>query len=167
MKFNIKSKFSYLIISVFSFSALVMAVLIQNYYKLNPCAICILARYIIIFIGFINLGLFFSSRKTTLITLRLISAVFIAIGLGYSLRHIYIVNQKIDTCSIDKLQMFLNDRPIAKEFPLFFQSTGSCLDSNFSFLGVPFTLITFSFYIIIIILSLLPLFKDNRTDLTV
>lgn len=161
MQFNIKSKFSYLIISVFSFLALVTAVMIQTHYKLNPCAICILARYIIIFIGFINLGLFFSSRKTTLTTLRSISAVFICIGLGYSLRHIYIINQKIDTCSIDKLQIFLNDRPIAKELPLFFQSTGSCLDSNFSFLGVPFTTLTLSFYLIIVILSLLPLFKKK------
>ena len=161
MQFNIKSNFSYLIISVLSFSALVTAVLIQTYYKLNPCAICILARYIIIFIGFINLGLIFSSRKTTLNALRLISAVLIAIGLGYSLRHLYLVYQKIDTCSIDKLQIFLNDRPIAKEFPLLFQSTGSCLDSNFSFVGVPFTILTFSFYLIIIILSLLPLFKKK------
>lgn len=161
MQLNLKSNFSYLIISVLSFSALIMAVLIQNHYKLNPCAICILARYVIISIGLINLGLFFSSRKSTVISLRALSALFISIGFGYSLRHLYIVHQKIDTCSIDKLQIFLNERPAAKEWPWLFESTGSCLDSNFSFFGVPFTILTFSFYVIIIALSLLPLFKKK------
>jgi protein dithiol:quinone oxidoreductase len=165
MQFNLKSNFNYLIISALSFLSLVMAVLIQIHYKLNPCAICILTRYIIIIIGLVNLGLFFSSRKPTVISLRSISALFIAIGFGYSLRHLYIVHQKIDTCSIDKLQMFLNDRPAAKEWPWLFESTGSCLDANFSFLGVPFTMLTFSFYVVIIVLSVLPLFSKKPIGL--
>lgn len=155
MNINLKpSKLLNIIVFLMCSIAVSSAVAIQFFYKLNPCSICILTRYIIIFIGLLNLISFFISNTFVTKILKDFSFLLAALGAGYSLRHIYIIHKKNDTCSTDNLQMLINNSPLANLFPTIFQSTGSCLDSNFLFMGTPFSLITFGFYVILITLIL-------------
>lgn len=154
MKINLKStKLLNIIIFLMCLIAVTTAVQIQIFYKLNPCAICILARYVIIAIGLLNFISIFISKPIITKILRDFSFLLTAFGMGYSLRHIYIVQQKIDSCKIDKLQAIINNSPLSRLFPTLFESTGSCLDANFVFMGISFTLLTFVFYIFILLLS--------------
>ncbi len=121
-----------------SFALVILALVIQTTYQLEPCPLCITQRMI-----FMGLGLAFllsMCLRHTLINLLLgLGQIIIALtGAGVAIRHWWIQAHKgqmwVD-CGVGFDYMFENF-PFKKIMTLIFRGTGDCASIDWTFLGL-------------------------------
>ena len=139
MKKLFLGKVGYLLGFAACFGTVILALVIQTVYKLEPCPLCITQRICFMALGVLFLiGAFV--KPATLFAKLLTSAQLIAalVGAGWALRHWYLQANKesmIADCGVGFDYMFENF-PLKKAFTLIFKGTGDCAAIDWTFLGL-------------------------------
>ena len=109
---------------------------------LEPCPMCILSRVCFMAIGAIALvgaihGPGRGPRGRAPRVYAALIALFALAGLGVSLRHSYLQHfpPAVESCGAD-LEFMLNALPLAQALPKIFAGTGSCSETQWSFIGL-------------------------------
>ena len=151
--------------SFIAFALVVLAVVIQTQFNLEPCPLCVSQRIVFIVIGFLCL-IFSFLKPNQLIRFMHISSLLITniIGIIFSIRHIMIQNKWIVVpaeCGIDLNYMFENF-PLTEAFSLLFKGTGDCSEIDWVFLGFTLPQLALIAYIMFGIMTLYIYNKINK-----
>ena len=139
MKKLFLGKTGYLLGFAACFGTVILALVIQTVYKLEPCPLCITQRICFMALGVLFLIAAFikpASLVSKLFTLLQIIAA--CVGAGWALRHWYLQAHKgemIADCGVGFDYMFENF-PLKKAFSLVFKGTGDCAAIDWTFLGL-------------------------------
>lgn len=135
----LSGKNGYLLGFVLCFALVILALVIQATYRLEPCPLCISQRII-----FMSLGvLFFIAAfippahvlKKILAALQVLTALG---GAGVAIRHWYLQANResmVADCGVGFDYMFENF-PLQKAFKLLFRGTGDCASIEWTFIGL-------------------------------
>ena len=132
-------KIGYFIGFVACFGIVILALVIQTVYKLEPCPLCITQRMFFMGLGVLFLIAAFikpaSWLQKTFTGLQVLAALG---GAGWAMRHWYLQANKesmIADCGVGFDYMFENF-PLKKMFTLIFRGTGDCAAIDWTFLGL-------------------------------
>ena len=121
------------------FATVILALIIQTVYKLEPCPLCITQRMFFMGLGALFLiGAFIkpaSLMQKIFTALQVLTALG---GAGWAVRHWYLQANKesmIADCGVGFDYMFDNF-PLEKMFKLIFKGTGDCAAIDWTFLGL-------------------------------
>jgi len=135
----LSGKTGYLIGFATSFAIVILALVIQTVYKLEPCPLCITQRMF-----FMGLGVLFfigAFIKPATILQKILTGLQVLTalgGAGWAIRHWYLQANKesmIADCGVGFDYMFENF-PLKKMFTLIFKGTGDCAAIDWTFLGL-------------------------------
>lgn len=139
-----KGRSGYLIGFAACFGIVILALVIQTQYNLEPCPLCITQRLFFIGLGVLFLICAFINPtglkpanllQKILAFLQVLTALG---GAGWALRHWYLQANKesmIADCGVGFDYMFENF-PLEKMFKLIFKGTGDCAAIDWTFLGL-------------------------------
>jgi protein dithiol:quinone oxidoreductase len=128
-----------LAIAVLSLSAVVLAVVLQQTLKLNPCTLCITQRYLFIGLALCALlGMVASAWGGLRPTLAVLGGLMALTGIGVAIRHFYVLANPTIDCGRDRVAEFINGLPLATWFPNVFMAFGGCGDVVPPFLGLSY-----------------------------
>ena len=117
----------------------ILALIIQTVYKLEPCPLCITQRMFFMGLGVLFLIGAFIKPATILQKIFAALQVITALGgAGWAIRHWYLQANKesmIADCGVGFDYMFDNF-PLEKMFKLIFKGTGDCAAIDWTFLGL-------------------------------
>ena len=125
-----------LISGIISILLVILSVIIQENFNLEPCPLCITQRVIFLVSGITFLLFYFKSINKILELLVL--GIINLTGLIFAFRHVLIQRKVINIpaeCGIDLEYMFDNF-PLREVFELIFRGTGDCSEIDWSFLGL-------------------------------
>ena len=125
-----------LISGIFIILLVILSVIIQEIFNLEPCPLCITQRVIFLTSGIIFL-IFYFKPMNKIIELSILGMINL-IGLIFAIRHVLIQRKVINIpaeCGIDLEYMFDNF-PLREVFELIFRGTGDCSEIDWSFLGI-------------------------------
>lgn len=124
-----------LISGIISILLVILSVIIQEIFNLEPCPLCITQRVIFLTLG-ITFLIFYFKPINKIIELSILGITNL-IGLIFAIRHVLIQRKVINIpaeCGIDLEYMFDNF-PLREVFELIFRGTGDCSEIDWSFLG--------------------------------
>jgi disulfide bond formation protein DsbB len=132
-------KQAYLFAFFAAYFLVVLAMIIQKKFNLEPCPLCITQRIIFMVLGLLFLINAFIKptylmRRLSLVILSITSIV----GMVFSFKHILIQSKAIDVpneCGVDLNYMFENF-PFSKALNLLFKGTGDCSHIDWTFLSL-------------------------------
>jgi protein dithiol:quinone oxidoreductase len=134
-----KGKTGYLIGFAACFATVILALVIQTVYKLEPCPLCITQRIVFMCLGILFLIAVFVKPATLFAKLLMVAQLITAlIGAGWAIRHWWIQAHResiIVDCGVGFDYMFENF-PLEKMFKLIFKGTGDCAAIDWTFLGL-------------------------------
>jgi protein dithiol:quinone oxidoreductase len=134
-----KGKIGYLIGFAACFATVILALVIQTVYKLEPCPLCITQRIVFMCLGILFLIAVFVKPATLFAKLLMVAQLITAlIGAGWAIRHWWIQAHResmIVDCGVGFDYMFENF-PLEKMFKLIFKGTGDCAAIDWTFLGL-------------------------------
>ncbi len=135
----LKGKNGYLLGSVLCFGIVVLALVIQTTYKLEPCPLCISQRMIFMGLGVLFLIAAFIPPASIVKKIFTVLQVLTALGgAGVAIRHWYLQANResmVADCGVGFDYMFENF-PLQKAFKLLFRGTGDCAAIDWTFLGL-------------------------------
>ena len=150
IKFIPSNRIGYLLIIAFSICAIIIALIAQYGFDMEPCPLCISQRIFIIAVGLSALLALLTSRWRAIeLSAQLLGATLALIGGGVSARHVWIQHlpaDKVPDCGPGLGYMF-ETRPMFDALSLLFTGDGNCADISFSFLGLSipgWTLVAFA-----------------------
>ena len=139
MKKLFTGKSGYLIGFAACFGIVILALVIQTQYNLEPCPLCITQRLFFMGLGVLFLIGAFVKPATLLQKIFAALQVLTALGgAGWAVRHWYLQANKesmIADCGVGFDYMFENF-PLEKMFKLIFKGTGDCAMIDWTFLGL-------------------------------
>ncbi len=134
-----KGKTGYFIGFAACFATVILALVIQTVYKLEPCPLCITQRIVFMCLGILFLIAVFVKPATLFAKLLMVAQLITAlIGAGWAIRHWWIQAHResmIVDCGVGFDYMFENF-PLKKAFSLIFKGTGDCAAIDWTFLGL-------------------------------
>ena len=129
----------YLIGFAACFGTVILALIIQTIYKLEPCPLCITQRMFFMGLGLLFLIAAFIKPQSILKKIFTVLQVATALGgSGWAIRHWYLQahrGEMIADCGVGFDYMFENF-PLKKMFTLIFKGTGDCAAIDWTFLGL-------------------------------
>ena len=139
MKKLLSGRSGYLIGFAGCISTVIIALVIQTQYKLEPCPLCITQRMFFMSLGVLFLIGAFIKPASILQKIFTALQVLTALGgAGWAIRHWYLQAHKgeiIADCGVGFDYMFDNF-PLKKMFTLIFKGTGDCAAIDWTFLGL-------------------------------
>jgi protein dithiol:quinone oxidoreductase len=121
------------------FATVILALVIQTIYKLEPCPLCITQRMFFMGLGILFLIAAFVKPATIVAKILTFLQVLAALGgAGWAIRHWWLQAHKgeiIADCGVGFDYMFDNF-PLEKMFKLIFKGTGDCAAIDWTFLGL-------------------------------
>jgi protein dithiol:quinone oxidoreductase len=159
------SRSQYLLMSLFSLSLVIFAVLLQQFGYQNtpflPCPLCILQRigYLGIAIScFLAAGI--SPLKKLFHLLAAVSACFGAIIAG---KQVWLLSHPEASCGIDPLEIWINQFQLAQGAPWLFKADGLCSAQLPAILGLQVPEWSLLWFCVLLILISISFFKNNKT----
>ena len=121
------------------FGTVILALVIQTQYNLEPCPLCITQRMFFMGLGVLFLiGAFIKPASILQKIFAALQVVTAMAGAGWAIRHWYLQAHKgeiIADCGVGFDYMFENF-PLKKMFTLIFKGTGDCAAIDWTFLGL-------------------------------
>lgn len=117
---------------------LAAAVILQYFFEIEPCALCLLQRYLFVVITLsFGLGVLIATTKLRLLN-SIITFSLVSLNTALSLRHLWLLNQPIETitscvASIDRL---LTKYSWWQTIRILLQGSAGCAEDKFKFLGL-------------------------------
>jgi protein dithiol:quinone oxidoreductase len=134
-----RNQFLLLAIAVLSIGAVVLATVLQQTLKLNPCTLCITQRYLFVGLGLCALlGAVAGSLGSLRPTLAVLGGLIACTGIGVAVYHLYVVANPTIDCGRDRLAEFINGLALADWFPNVFMAFGGCGDVVPPFMGLSY-----------------------------
>ncbi len=163
-------RLSFTLISVLCALSIVIALIMEHIFEMEPCPLCISQRIFVILVGLTALvGAIAAKYKLGVRLSAGLGIIFALIGSSISARHIWIQNlpaDEVPTCGPGLAYMF-ETRPMFDALNLLFSGDGHCAEVNFSFMGLSIPGWTLVFFIALM-LSLAWLIwrstKSNKQD---
>lgn len=135
----LQGKSGYLLGFVSCFAIVILALVVQTTYHLEPCPLCISQRIVFMSLGVLFLIAAFIPPAHILKKVFAILQVLTALGgAGVAIRHWYLQANKesmIADCGVGFDYMFENF-PLQKAFKLLFRGTGDCAAIDWTLLGL-------------------------------
>ena len=132
-------KNGYILGFVLCFGTVVLALVIQTTYKLEPCPLCITQRMVFMGLGVLFLIAAFIPAESIFKKIFTVLQVLTALGgAGVAIRHWYLQANResmIADCGVGFDYMFENF-PLQKAFKLLFRGTGDCAAIDWTLLGL-------------------------------
>lgn len=148
-----QSRVANLVVAFLSFAAVIIAVALQEQWKLNPCSLCIAQRYIFLVLG-VTAVLRYASPAVFDKGWRVIQGFIGVTGLAVAAKNVYVLVVPSPTCGRDSLSEFLNELPSAVHWPKVFEATGMCSDPIPPVAGIPFPGWSFALFLLLTIMVL-------------
>ncbi len=137
--------------AVFCAAALVLALVLQHLFDMQPCAWCVLQRGLFLLAGLgCAVGAWLLRSRGGRAVFALFAGASAAAGLAAALYQ-HLVAARSDACMLtlaDRIVMALSLHEIA---PSMFLATASCADANLPLLGVPFALWSAAAFVLLIL----------------
>ena len=152
-----KKKLALLLGLGLSWGSVGLAFLLQLYYQLNPCPLCILSRIILIGIGFIFccwLVQSFFGKKSGNWLYFLLTSLSLAGGLILSSYHVWLMllpSERLPSCGPD-LNYLLETLPLKEVFIEVFKGSGNCAHDTWRLLGLNLAQLQWGIYFMLVIL---------------
>jgi disulfide bond formation protein DsbB len=137
------------LVAAFCFTGIAIALVMQYFFDMPPCPLCITQRIAMIAVGILALLAFFLTKgPKTGMSFSILSAIAAVLGAIVAGRHVYIQNLPEDQAPLcgPTLEYMFKTRPMFEAVELLFRGDGHCADVHFQFLGLTlpgWTLVTF------------------------
>ena len=146
-------------ISLFCGAAIIVALIMQHGFAMEPCPLCISQRIFILLVGSLTLLAAWLIQHRWLLRLKIVLAALSSlIGAAISARHVWIQNlpeDKVPECGMSFSYIF-DTQPLFDALSLLFRGDGHCAEVHLSILGLSIPAWTLlSFIIMFVALSLL------------
>jgi disulfide bond formation protein DsbB len=158
------SRSQYLLISVFSLSLVIFAVLLQQFgyqeIPFLPCPLCILQR-----IGYIGVAIscFLAAEISPLKKLfhlfAVISAGFGAVIAG---KQVWLLSYPESSCGIDPLEVWINQFQLVQGLPWLFKADGICSTKLPAILGLQVPEWSLLWFCVLLLLLVVTFFKRSK-----
>jgi len=151
--------------ALFCALAMVIALVMQYQFDMEPCPLCISQRIFIILVGVAALaGALISSRKLALRCTTVLMAIFGVIGAIVAGRHVWIQNLPEDEAPLcgPSLAYMFETRPMFDALNLLFKGDGHCADVSFTLLGLSIPGWTLVSFIGLILLAIFVFIRSFR-----
>ena len=139
LKNLLSGKSGYILGGIGCFATVILALVIQTKYNLEPCPLCITQRMFFMDLGILFLIGAFIKPASILQKIFAVLQVLTALGgAGWAIRHWYLQAHKgeiMADCGVGFDYMFENF-PLKKMFTLIFKGTGDCAAIDWTFLGL-------------------------------
>ena len=139
LKNLLSGKSGYILGGIGCFATVILALVIQTKYNLEPCPLCITQRMFFMGLGILFLIGAFIKPASILQKIFAVLQVLTALGgAGWAIRHWYLQAHKgeiMADCGVGFDYMFENF-PLKKMFTLIFKGTGDCAAIDWTFLGL-------------------------------
>ena len=151
----------YLALSAVCFGMLAFGLYLQHSVGLDPCPMCIVQRYALLFVAIIALLAGASGKKM----LHLLGAVLLLLGAGFgafvAARQTWLqwYPPEIATCGRDFYGM-IESFPLNRAIPMIFRGSGDCSKVDWTFLGGSLANWSFVSFTLIGVLALLILWRN-------
>lgn len=133
---------------VFSWGGVVIALVLQHGFDMQPCAWCNVQRAIYLLIGALALLALVTPGVVAPIVLALLGAG-LALGGLVAAGFQHFVAAKSDTCGFSWADRVIYEARLDESMPWLFKATASCSEANLPLLGVPFALWSAALFIIL------------------
>lgn len=153
------------LLAAFCFTAIGIALIMQYFFDMPPCPLCITQRIAMIAVGLLALIAFiFAKGPKRGMGFSILSAIAAGVGAIVAGRHVYIQNLPEDQAPLcgPTLEYMFKTRPMFDAIELLFRGDGHCADVHFQLLGLTlpgWTLVTF---VLLIIASLYLFWKSLK-----
>lgn len=142
---KLNGDFVLLSISILSILSVVVALITQYYFNMQPCAWCILQRFIFIVIGLLSMFFYFN-KKIQKIGLALISFLS-SIGMMAAIYQFFVASKSFE-CKTSLAEKIITNLQLDVILPSIFEIKALCAESSPEIFGIPFvilSLLLFSF----------------------
>ena len=140
MRNILRSRSIYLFLFLFSALLMIVAFILQYFFHLEPCPLCILDRILVLVFGilFFIAWLHDSNKKWIRIFYSVVGFIIAGVGVALSAWHLRLMHlppNEIPACT-PSLNYLLDTFPLSEVFMIVFKSSGECAKNTGSFLGM-------------------------------
>ena len=154
----------YLILSIFSLSLVIFAVILQQVGYQNvsflPCPLCILQR-----IGYLGVAISCLLAAGIPILRKLFHGLaMLAAGYGVAVagHHVWLLSHPAESCGIDPLELWINQLQVANKLPWLFKADGLCSAKLPAILGLQVPEWSLVWFTILLLVLLNTIFRKSR-----
>ncbi|AZY49105.1 disulfide bond formation protein B [Bordetella avium] len=148
-----------LLIALFCFGAVGLALISQYAFDMAPCAWCVMQRMIYLAMGLIALFAAVGSPALARVG-ALLAAILSACGIAAAWYQ-YSVAAKMLSCDQTFADRFVNGTGLDAAVPSVFGIFATCMDAMVSVLGIEYAIWSLALFVILLILALFALFKRH------
>jgi len=132
---------------------------------LDPCPLCILDRVVIMTLGVLFLIALLHGPRTIFAKINSVLCVLLsAVGIGLASRHIWLQNlpkDQVPECGPD-LYFMLDTLPLFETLKKTLTGSGSCADTNWTFVDLTIPEQTLILFVILLILSIIQPLRSRK-----
>ncbi len=154
----------YLILSIFSLSLVIFAVILQQVGYQNvsflPCPLCILQR-----IGYLGVAISCLLAAGIPILRKLFHGLaMLAAGYGVAVagHHVWLLSHPGESCGIDPLELWINQFQVVNKLPWLFKADGLCSAKLPTILGLQVPEWSLVWFTILLLVLLITFFRKSR-----
>ncbi len=145
-------------IPIFSLCVILIALLHQHYFGMEPCAWCVFQRFFFSLIFFTYfIGFIFNKLQRQVIYF---ISFFSLLGIITAIYQTFVANYS-ESCSISFAETFMSFTQLNKMFPFIFESYALCADANISLIGIPYSVWGLLSFCLIFVFSIHHLYKTH------
>ncbi|MBU3638717.1 disulfide bond formation protein B [Polynucleobacter sp. AP-RePozz3-80-G7] len=154
----------YLILSIFSLSLVIFAVILQQVGYQNvsflPCPLCVLQR-----VGYLGVAISCLLAAGIPILRKLFHGLaMLAAGYGVAVagHHVWLLSHPAESCGIDPLELWINQLQVANKLPWLFKADGLCSAKLPAILGLQVPEWSLVWFAILLLVLLITFFKKSQ-----
>jgi len=139
--------------AVLAVAAVAVALVLQHYFDMAPCAWCTFQRLLFLLVGaFALLGWLARRSRAALVGLSVLTGLAAASGVWAAL-HQQFVASKTESCAFTFAERALMTLRLDEALPWLFEATASCSEANAPLLGLPFAAWSAALFLLLVALA--------------
>ncbi len=158
------SRTQYLLISLFSLSLVVFAVLLQQFgyqdIPFSPCPLCILQR-----IGYLGIALsclLAAGLPWLKRVFHFLAVIFAAFGAIIAGKQVWLLSHPESSCGMDPLEVWINQFQLAQHLPWLFKADGLCSAKLPAIFGLQVPEWSLLWFCVLLLLLVATFFKNTK-----
>ncbi|WP_225968717.1 disulfide bond formation protein B [Candidatus Kinetoplastidibacterium crithidiae] len=153
MKQNHFSNKLFLIMFILSFFSILIALISQHFFDMQPCAWCVIQRLLFFLIGIISLiGFFLNKVIISRIFALLIAALGIVGILAACLQKIF-SSDDLSCTTVTAADKIISNSGFDSAIPWLFNIYASCADDPVTLFGIEYFILSLSVFVLLILIS--------------
>ncbi len=140
--------------AVLALASVVVALVLQHGFGMQPCAWCTFQRLIFLVVGALALAGWFAAGRSRAAGSALAALTAVAaLGGVWAALHQQFVASKAQSCAFTFAERMLMRLRLDEGLPWLFEPTASCAEANVPLLGLPFALWSAALFVLLALLS--------------